>query len=103
MLLHQLMLAVRTRERAVFARYCGDLATRRFHQGFEGHEVCEAVELLNLVVFKVLLRDPEGHALKDKMIDHVTITLRVGCDHARETFENLQARASWFSTESSPG
>jgi len=95
LILHQLMNAVRTRERAIFSKYCGDLAARRFNEGFKSHEVCEAVELLNLVSFKVLLKDEEARELKNEMIDHITVTLRAGCDNAQEVFETLEAQTAW--------
>jgi hypothetical protein len=91
LILRHLMNAVRTRERAVFVSYCGDLAERRYHQGFPGHEVCEALQLLNQICFKSLLKDPEAAALKEEMFDHITTTLRAGCDRAQEVFEELEA------------
>jgi nucleoside-diphosphate-sugar epimerase len=89
--LRHLMNAVRTRERAVLVSYCGDLAARRFREGFRSHEVCDALQLLNQICFKTLLRDPEAAGLKEEMYDHITTTLRAGCDRAQEVFEELEA------------
>jgi nucleoside-diphosphate-sugar epimerase len=93
LILHQLMNAVKTRDRSILTKYCAALAARRYHEGFRSHEVCAAVEMLNAVCFKVLLSDPEGRALKQRMIDHITVSLRAGCDSARDTFETLEAQA----------
>ena len=76
LLLRNLKNAVRTRERAVFAAYCGDLAERRFQEGYPGQQVCDALRMLNQICFKALLRDPEAAGLKSDMIDHITLTLR---------------------------
>jgi nucleoside-diphosphate-sugar epimerase len=89
-LLRNLMNAVRTRERAVFAAYCGDLAERRFLEGYPGQQVCDAIQMLNQICFWALLRDPEAAALKSDMIDDITLTLRAGCDRAQEVFEELE-------------
>jgi nucleoside-diphosphate-sugar epimerase len=91
LVLRQLMNAVRTRERALFRAYCRDLAQRRFVQGFGAAEVCGVLELLNLVCFRVLRRDPEAKELRQAILDYVTTTLRFGCDEAQEVFELMQA------------
>lgn len=93
-LLRNLKNAVRTRERAVFAAYCGDLARRRFQEGYPGQQVCDALRMLNAICFTALLRDPEAADLKSDMIDHITLTLRAGCDCAQEVFEALEASAA---------
>ncbi len=90
LLLRNLKNAVRTRERAVFAAYCGDLAERRFQEGYPGQQVCDTLRMLNQICFKALLRDPEAAGLKRDMIDHITLTLRAGCDRAQEVFEELE-------------
>lgn len=89
--LRNLMNAVRTRERALFMSYCGDLATRRFEQGFAGEEVCSALELLSEVCSRTLLADPESEGMHDRIFDHVTMTMRIGVDQAQEVFEDLAA------------
>jgi len=93
LLLRNLKNAVRTRERAVFAAYCGDLAERRFQEGYPGQQVCDTLRMLNQICFKALLRDPEAAGLKRDMIDHITLTLRAGCDRAQEVFEELETAA----------
>jgi hypothetical protein len=81
------MNAVRTTDRAVFVAYCRDLAEHRFHQGFRPIEVCGALEELNRLCLTVLRRDPEAATLRAELLDHVTMTLRWGCDQAQEVFE----------------
>ncbi len=94
LVLRNLMNAVRTRERAVFAAYCGDLAKHRFQEGYPGQQVCNALQLLNQICFKVLLRDPEAAGLNSDMIDHITLTLRAGWDRAQGVFEELETAAA---------
>jgi hypothetical protein len=86
------MNAVRTRERSILVSYCRDLAERRFQQGFQTREVCDALRELNRIVYKRLLRDPEAAGMKADLYEHVTMTLTWGCDEAQQVFEHLEAR-----------
>jgi predicted small metal-binding protein len=86
------MNAVRTRERGILVSYCRDLAERRFEQGFEAREVCNALRELNRIVFKHLRRDPESDGLREDIKHHVTMTLTWGCDEAQQEFEHLAVR-----------
>jgi len=92
LIMRNLMNAVRTRDRGVFMGYCRDLAEQRLAQGFQAHELCGALEALNLVCFRVLRRDPESRGLRQAITDYVTSTLRAGCDQAQEVFELHEAR-----------
>lgn len=92
LILRHLMNAVRTRERSILVSYCRDLAERRFAQGFQSREVCDALRELNRIVFKVLRRDPEAEGLRPDIYEHVTMTLTWGCDEAQQVFERLEAR-----------
>ena len=93
-LLRNLKNAVRTRDRGVLIAYCVDLAERRFQEGYPGQQVCATLRILNQVCFIVLRRDPEAAGLKSDMIDHITLTLRAGCDRAQEVFEELETAAA---------
>jgi nucleoside-diphosphate-sugar epimerase len=90
-ILRHLMNSVLTRDKAVLVSYCRDLAAHRFQQGFKAREVCDALELLNQVCFKMLRRDPASEGLREDMFDHVTMALRAGCDQAQDVFETLEA------------
>ncbi|HET8647879.1 MAG TPA: hypothetical protein VFO85_20445, partial [Vicinamibacteria bacterium] len=93
LLLRHLLNAVRTRDAAVFAAFCHDLARHRWEQGYRSQEVCAALEELNRVCFKVLRRDPGSASLRQHLQDYLTMTLRIGCDRAQETLEALEAAA----------
>jgi nucleoside-diphosphate-sugar epimerase len=92
LILRHLMNAVRTRERSILVSYCRDLAERRFQQGFQTREVCDALRELNRIVYKRLLRDPEAAGMKADLYEHVTMTLTWGCDEAQQVFEHLEVR-----------
>lgn len=91
LILHQLMSAVRTRERAILAEFCRDLAERRYRQGFAVEEVRGALEELDRICFSVLRADPESGPLLQDMVDHITMTLRFGCDAVEDAFEGFEA------------
>jgi nucleoside-diphosphate-sugar epimerase len=84
--------AVRTRERGLFMAYCRDLAEQRVAQGFSADELCGALESLNVVCLRVLLREKDARELRQGLRDYVTATLRAGCDQAQEVFELAEAR-----------
>lgn len=92
LLMRQVLNAVRTRDRGVFMGYCRDLAMRRMAEGYQGTELCGALEGFNLTCFRVLRRDPEAKDLRQAILDHLTSTLRAGCDQAQEVFELQEAR-----------
>jgi hypothetical protein len=94
LVLHELMTAVRTAEPGIFAGYCRELAVRRLGQGFDPSEICEALEMLNLVCLRTIRKDPDSRGLRQSMLDYVTMTLRFGCDQAQEICEGqiLQTR-----------
>ncbi len=91
LVLRNLLNAVRTRERAAFRTYCGDLAQRRAAQGFAESEVREALRLLREVTFEVLRRDPEAVPLRDAIREYVSVTIDFGIDAIEEVFEGLRA------------
>ena len=88
-IIRHLMNSVRTRDKGIFMAYCRDLAQRRFGEGFLAEEVCSAVEILGSICLRRLLDDPEGQGLDHDLDDHITTTVRFGCDQILETFEEL--------------
>jgi nucleoside-diphosphate-sugar epimerase len=89
--LHQLISAVRTRDRGIYLSYCKTLARQRFEQGFKAEEVCEALQTLNRICVEYLSRDPEAEDVLPFVRDHVTMTMRFGCDQVQQTFEQLES------------
>ncbi len=88
-ILRHLMNAVRTGDKGVFTAYCRDLAVKRFEEGFEAHEVCGALVLLDQICVETLLAEPEGAGLEAKLKDHVSMTFQFGCDQIQEIFEEF--------------
>ena len=82
---------VRTRDKAVLISYCRQLAARRFEQGFAADELCGALLVLNLVVHRVIRRDPQAKGMRQELLDYVTGPLRLGCDEIQEVFDELTA------------
>ena len=91
MILRQLMNAVRTQDRHVLVAYCGDLAERRYRQGFAVEELCGAIAALDGVCTSVLARDPEALALATEIHDDVSTPLKWGVDRIQEAYESLGA------------
>jgi nucleoside-diphosphate-sugar epimerase len=91
MILRQLLNAVRTQDRHVLVAYCGDLAERRYRQGYAVEELCGAIEALESVCTSVLARDPDSRSLALEIRDDVTTPLKWGVDRIQETYETLAA------------
>jgi nucleoside-diphosphate-sugar epimerase len=99
LVLQRLLDAVRTREKAVFMTYCGDLARRRLQQGVLESELCGVLETLNDVCLEVLRRDPEAVGLQAAMHDYITTTIQFGIDQVQEVYEQGALSASFSRPE----
>jgi hypothetical protein len=87
--LHQLMNSVRTLDMAVYLSFCGDLAERRFADGFVPGEVCAVLRGLADACVAVLLEDPEAVDLGVEIRDRIDMTTLFGCDQVEESFDTL--------------
>jgi hypothetical protein len=87
--LRHLLNAIRTRDKGIFTAYCGDMAERRFKEGFTAGEVCSALNVMRLICLRRLQGDPESEGLESDLADHVNMTVQFGCDQVQETFEEL--------------
>jgi nucleoside-diphosphate-sugar epimerase len=87
--LRHLLSAIRTGEKGLFTAYCRDLARKRFAEGFEGEEICRALESLNEECLAVLRADPEAAGLDEALRDHLTMTVQFGCDQVMEIYDEL--------------
>lgn len=91
LILHQLMNAIRTRERSVFLGYCNDLAERRRRQGYSAAELCSALEELDRICMDALERDPDAEDVRELLHAHITATILFGCDRVMDAFERAES------------
>ena len=87
MALHQLMNAVRTKDMAVYASFCSDLADRRAEQGFLAGEICAALRALSDTCIRVLLADEESTGLHHEIEEQISMVTLFGTDQVEETFD----------------
>lgn len=87
LLFHNLLQAVRTRERGPFMSYCRDLAERRARQGFTCAEVRYAISAFDRIVHEVLAHDSASFLLRQAIHDYITVTLEFGIDAIEDVFE----------------
>jgi nucleoside-diphosphate-sugar epimerase len=91
LILHNLMTAVRTREKAVFMTYCRDLAEHRFDQGFDLDELRFALRMLDRICLQHLSADPAAAELTLAEIQGaVTRTIQYGLDRIEEVYETRE-------------
>ena len=70
---------------------CGrDLALRRRAEGFTAEELVGALETIDQVCVKTLLRDPEGAEMKANLYACISMTIRFGIDQVLEVYEEPQ-------------
>jgi len=88
LILHNLMNAVRSREKAVFMAYCRDLAEHRLAQGFELSELSHAVTTLGRLCLEKLSTDPAAADLTlADLQDSISTTIQFGIDRMEEVYE----------------
>ena len=100
--LRNLLNAVRTADRGVFTDFCRDLALKRFKDGFDAMEVCNALELLNDTCIRVLKADPECEDVANRLHEILTMTVQFGCDKILGIYEELGDTVSDTEVSESP-
>ncbi len=100
--LRNLLNAVRTGDRGVFTDFCRDLALKRYKDGFDGLEVCNALELLNDICIRVLKADPECDGVAMRLHEILTMTVQFGCDQILGIYEELGEAVSETEVSASP-
>ncbi|MCB1182281.1 NAD(P)-dependent oxidoreductase [bacterium] len=90
LILRNLFSAIRTRMKLDFMSYCRDLALRRRAEGFTAEELVGALETIDQVCVKTLLRDPEGAEMKANLYACISMTIRFGIDQVLEVYEEPQ-------------
>ncbi len=90
-LLRHLTNAVLTREKAIFRRYCRDLAQLRYRQGFGVYEVVKALETTRDLCVAEVAPDAAKRGLDQALQDHVAMTFDLGIDEVQDVFEEMAA------------
>lgn len=88
-LLRQLQNSIRALDQGLFMTYCRDLAERRLDQGFGVREVVGCLLSLNSICVDILRSDDEAQGLDVAISDHLSVTIRFGCDQIFEVYEEV--------------
>ena len=94
LVLRNLFNAVRTRMKIDFLSYCRELAERRLEQGFAAEEIVGALETLDRVCIKILIKDPDSMDVQPYLYSCITMTIRFGIDQVMETCDRVHERES---------
>ncbi|MCP4671540.1 MAG: hypothetical protein GY857_09560 [Desulfobacula sp.] len=66
----------------------------RFREGFESHEVCNAILEAGKVIISILIKDPELKDMKQLLHDNIVMTIQLAVDEVENTFEKLPDKPS---------
>ena len=93
---YQLLTAsVRNRDRMILLNYLRNiLVPIRFKEGFEAHEVCNAILETGKIVIPILLKEPKLSGMKELVYDNIAMTIQLAVDEVENVFEALSEISS---------
>ena len=93
---YQLLTAsVRNHDRFILLNYLSNiLVPIRFREGFESHEVCNAILETGRIIISTILKAPELKGMKHSVYDNITMTIQLAVDEVGNTFEQLSENKS---------
>ncbi len=93
---YQLLTAsVRNHDRFILLNYLKNiLVPIRFREGFESHEVCNAILEVGKIIISTILKAPELKGMQQSVYDNITMTIQLAVDEVGNTFEKLPDKRS---------
>ena len=83
---------VRTRDRTLMRNYGQAIAYRRFVEGFDVKEVCDAVSSIGDIIGKALQSRVKVSNVEQRIYDHITMTFQLAVDEIEDSYELMSAR-----------
>jgi nucleoside-diphosphate-sugar epimerase len=87
---------VRTRNRTMMRNYGQTIAYRRFVEGFEVKEVCDAMNSIGEIIAEMLRSRVEMKDIEQRLYDHITMTFQLAVDEIEDSYELIVARSPEF-------
>ncbi len=93
---YQLLTAsVRNHDRFLLLNYYKDiLVPIRFREGFESHEVCNAILESGRIIISLLVRNPDLKGMEQVIHDNIAMTIQLAVDEVENVFEQLAEKPS---------
>ncbi len=91
-LYHLLMTAVRSGDRSLILKYIDDIALRRFSEGFEPAEICDALRIFNNVITTNLNSRDDLQPVKNEIYNYVGMTIQLATDEIEDIYESLDKK-----------
>ena len=93
---YQLLTAsVRNHDRFILLNYLNNiLVPIRYREGFESHEVCNAILEVGKIIISILIKDPELKDMKQLLHDNIAMTIQLAVDEVGNAFEKLPKKPS---------
>ncbi len=92
LILRNLFNAIRMRMKIDFMSYCRDLAERRLEEGFTAEELVGALETIDRICIRTLMRDEESKDMHPYLFACITMTIRFGIDQVQETCDRIHEK-----------
>ncbi len=93
---YQLLTAsVRNHDRFLLLNYYKDiLVPIRFREGFESHEVCNAILESGRIIISLLVKNPDLKGMEQVIHDNIAMTIQLAVDEVENAFEKLAEKPS---------
>ena len=88
-LFHLLVSAARSGDRSLILKYIDQIAIRRFSEGFEPPEICEALNVFNNVIISNLSAVKDLQSIKDEIYFNVGMTIQLAQDEIEDLYASL--------------
>ena len=94
-ILYQLLSSsVRNNDRMLLLDYIRNLATIRFSEGFDGKEICHALNEISDAVILKLQQTPELKEQGQTIHDYIYLTVQLTADEVEDVYENYEKQAA---------
>jgi len=84
---------VRTRDRTLMRNYSQIIAHRRFVEGFEVKEVCDALMTIGYIIGTELRSKVDFKDIEQRIFDHITMTFQLAVDEVEDSYEHMAAQS----------
>lgn len=84
---------VRTRDRTLMRNYSQIIAHRRFVEGFEMREVCDALMTIGYIIGNELRSKVDLKDIEQRIFDNITMTFQLVVDEVEDSYEHMATQS----------
>ncbi len=91
-LYHIILTAVRSGDRSLILKEIDDIAVKRFAEGFEANEICEALKVTDRVITSNLTSRKELQSIRGEIYHYIGMTIELAIDEIEELYESIDKK-----------